>query len=221
MMKAVIFDMDGVLIDSEPLHTLADNQILIDSGITAPATYFERFVGWTNQSMWEEIKKDYHITASAEELMELQMPLKIKLLQVGDYVPIPGIVDLLEQITGMNIPIAIASSSPLQFIEAVLEKLGLKNYVKLWLSGEEVERSKPEPDIFLKVAELLNVNPNDCIVIEDSSSGVSAAKKAGMRCIGFRNINSGNQNLSGADLIVNKIDEINIKEVISLTVRSH
>ena len=220
-MKAVIFDMDGVLIDSEPLHTLADNQILIDSGITAPATYFERFVGWTNQSMWEEIKKDYHIAASAEELMELQMPLKIKLLQAGDYIPIPGIVDLLEQITGMNIPIAIASSSPRQFIEAVLEKLGLKNYVKLWLSGEEVERSKPAPDIFLKVAELLNVNPNDCIVIEDSSSGVSAAKKAGMRCIGFRNINSGNQDLSGADIIVNKIDDINIKEVISLTARSH
>ncbi len=220
-MKAVIFDMDGVLIDSEPLHTLADNQILIDSGITAPATYFERFVGWTNQSMWEEIKKDYHIAASAEELMELQMPLKIKLLQAGDYIPIPGIVDLLEQITGMNIPIAIASSSPRQFIEAVLEKLGLKNYVKLWLSGEEVERGKPAPDIFLKVAELLNVNPNDCIVIEDSSSGVSAAKKAGMRCIGFRNINSGNQDLSGADIIVNKIDDINIKEVISLTDRSH
>lgn len=213
-MKAVIFDLDGVLIDSEPLHALADNQLLIESGIEAPETYFDRFVGWTNKAMWEEIKKDYNIAPDAEELMGLQLPLKLKLLQEGDYKPVSGIIELLERIKKMEIPMAIASSSPRQFIEEVLGKIKIMNYFTLWLSGEEVALSKPEPDIFLKVAELLNVKPHECLVIEDSTSGIIAAKRAGMRCIGYKNVNSGNQDLSAADLIVHKIEEIDFTEMI-------
>jgi HAD superfamily hydrolase (TIGR01509 family) len=212
-MKAVIFDLDGVLIDSEPLHALADNQLLTESGIGTPETYFDRFVGWTNKAMWEEIKKDYNIALSTDELIALQLPLKLKLLREGDYNSVPGIIELLERIKKMEIPMAIASSSPRQFIEEVLEKIGVKQYFTLWLSGEEVERSKPEPDIFLKVAELLNVNPNECLVIEDSTSGIIAAKRAGMRCIGYKNVNSGNQNLSEADLIVSKIEEVDFTQL--------
>ena len=147
--------------------------------------------------------------------MELQMPLKLKLLQERDYKPVPGVTELLERLREMEIPMAIASSSPRQFIEAVIEKIGIKQYFTEWLSGEEAEHSKPEPDIFLKVAGLLNVEPDECIVIEDSTSGIIAAKKAGMRCIGYRNVNSGNQDLSEADMIVNKIEEINFAGMIS------
>ena len=207
-MKAVIFDLDGVLIDSEPLHAMADSQLLKESGVVAPENYFDRFVGWTSKPMWEEIKKDYHITLSAEELMELQLPLKLKLLKESDYEPVSGIIELLVRLKKMDIPMAIASSSPRQFIEAVIEKIEIKQFFTLWLSGEEIAHSKPEPDIFLKVAELLDINPHGCIVIEDSTSGIIAANRAGMRCIGYKNLNSGNQDLSGADLIVNKIEEI-------------
>ena len=214
-MRAVIFDLDGVLIDSELLHARADNQILKETGISTPDNYFDRFVGWTSKAMWEEIKKDYNIILSAGELMELQMPLKLKLLQESDYKPVPGVTELLERLREMEIPMAIASSSPRQFIEAVIEKIGIKQYFTEWLSGEEAERSKPEPDIFLKVAGLLNVEPDECIVIEDSTSGILAAKRAGMRCIGYRNVNSGNQDLSEADMIVNKIEEIDFTGMIT------
>lgn len=207
-MKAVIFDMDGVIIDSEPLHAIADNMILEKSGITVPEGYFERFAGWTNQSMWEEIKKEYHLPLSLEMIAGLQLPLKIDLLLKGDYSPIPGIIDLMEELKKKGLPVAIASSSPVEFIEAVMDKLELRVYIKFWLSGEQVEKSKPEPDIFLKVAELLDVDPAECLVIEDSASGIAAAKKAGMRCIGYRNLNSGNQDLSGADVVVDSIEEI-------------
>jgi HAD superfamily hydrolase (TIGR01509 family) len=213
MIKAVIFDMDGVIIDSEPLHAIADNQILKDSGITAPDGYFDRFAGWTNQSMWDEIMKDYKLPISLEKISELQLPLKIKLLREGDYSPIPGIIELMETIQGLNLPMAIASSSPVQFIEAVIEKLGLRKYIRYWLSGEDVINSKPAPDIFLKVAEVLNVDPGECLVIEDSASGVAAAKRAGMKCIGYQNINSGNQDLSDADLIVDNIERIKIRSL--------
>jgi HAD superfamily hydrolase (TIGR01509 family) len=207
-MKAVIFDLDGVLIDSEPLHALADIQLLKESGISVPSNYFERFVGLTNKAMWGEIKKDYDITLSVEELIDLQMPMKLEMFQKFDYQPVSGIVELLERIKKMGIPMAIASSSPREFIEAVIEKIEIKQYFTKWLSGEEVAHSKPEPDIFLKVSELLNVDPHECIVIEDSTSGIIAAKRAGMTCIGYKNINSGNQDLSAADFIVDKIEEI-------------
>ena len=214
MIKAVIFDLDGVLIDSEPLHCKADTRLLRELGADPPANYFDRFTGWTDAAMWEAIKTDYHLTKSIDQLMKMQVPIKLNLLQEGDYKAIPGIAELLEEIKTAHLPIAIASSSPKIFIEAVVEKIGIKQYFKILISGEEIERSKPEPDIFLKAALLLNVNPSECLVVEDSKSGTIAAKKAGMKCIGYQNFNSGNQDLSNADFIVNDIREIDIKKMM-------
>jgi HAD superfamily hydrolase (TIGR01509 family) len=214
MINAVIFDLDGVLIDSEPLHCKADTRLLRELGADPPANYFDRFTGWTDAAMWEAIKSDYHLTKSIDQLMKMQVPIKLNLLQEGDYKAIPGIAELLEEIKKAHLPIAIASSSPKLFIEAVVEKIGIGQYFNILLSGEEIERSKPEPDIFLKAAWLLNVNPSECLVVEDSKSGTIAAKKAGMKCIGYQNFNSGNQDLSNADFIVNDITEIDIKKMI-------
>jgi HAD superfamily hydrolase (TIGR01509 family) len=212
MIKAVIFDLDGVLIDSEPLHCMADNQLLKDLGVDTPEKYFDRFTGWTDSAMWAAIKADYLINESIDELKAMQVPIKLKLLRETDLKAIAGTLELLEEIKGNNIPIAIASSSPRPFIEAVVEKIGIRQYFAIIVSGEEVERSKPEPDIFLKAARLLNVKPSGCLVVEDSRSGTIAAKNAGMMCIGYRNVNSGNQDLSEADFIVDDIKEIEIKK---------
>jgi len=214
MIKAVIFDLDGVLIDSEPLHCRADTQLLRELGADPSANYFDRFTGWTDAAMWEAIKTDYHLTKSIDQLMKMQVPIKLNLLKEGDFKATPGIAELLEEIKTAHLPIAIASSSPKIFIEAVLEKIGIKQYFKILISGEEIERSKPEPDIFLKAALLLNVDPSECLVVEDSKSGTIAAKKAGMKCIGYQNFNSGNQDLSNADLIVNNIKEIDIRKMM-------
>ncbi|MBK7710663.1 MAG: HAD family phosphatase [Bacteroidales bacterium] len=214
MIKAVIFDLDGVLIDSEPLHCMADNQLLKEFGTEAPAKYFDRFTGWTDDAMWEAIKTDYHLTKSISEIKELQVPIKLKLLKDGDYKAISGVVELLERIKERHIPIAIASSSPKRFIEAVVDKIGVRQYFEIMVSGEDVVRSKPEPDIFLKAAGLLNVNPSGCLVVEDSKSGTLAAKKAGMTCIGYQNVNSGNQDLSMADFVVSDINEIDLRKVM-------
>ena len=214
MIKAVIFDLDGVLIDSEPLHCKADTQLLRELGADPPADYFDRFAGWKDAVMWEAIKTEFHIAKSIDEIMEMQVPIKLNLLKEGDYKAIQGIVELLEEIKAVHIPIAIASSSPKIFIEAVVEKIGIKQYFKILISGEEIERSKPEPDIFFKAASSLNVTPAECLVVEDSKSGTIAARKAGMKCIGYQNINSGNQDLTDADLIVNDIREIDIKKIM-------
>jgi HAD superfamily hydrolase (TIGR01509 family) len=213
--KAVIFDLDGVLIDTEPLHALADKRIMKEAGFDPPEDYFDRFVGWTNKAMWEQIKKEYPLSLAYEELTERQMTLKLGLLRETPYEPVSGIPGLLESLETMGIPMAIASSSPREFIEAAIEKIDIRKYFTIKVSGEEVELSKPEPDIFLRVAQLLKTAASDCLVIEDSESGTIAANRAGMKCIGYRNRNSGQQDLSRADLIVDTINKTDILPLLS------
>ena len=200
--------MDGVLIDSEPLHFEVDEMVLKHLQIPEGKNYLERFVGYTNPAMWKIIKEEFNIEQTIEDLIELQMRIKLDYLNKSKYAAIHGVLELLDVIQARKIPIAIASSSPRVFIEAVIKKIKIAAFFQTCVSGEEVPQSKPAPDVFLKTAELLNVKPENCLVIEDSKSGTIAAKSAGMKCIGFRNPNSGNQDLSAADLIVNNINEI-------------
>jgi HAD superfamily hydrolase (TIGR01509 family) len=208
MVKAVIFDMDGVIINSEPLHYEVDKRILSEIGYPVEDRYLDQFVGYTNRAMWNIIKDDLNLKVPLTELINRQISLKIKLLNERPYRSIEGIPELMKQIKGNHIKLGLASSSPVEFIKGVLNKLSLSDMIDKWESGERVERSKPAPDIFLHVARLLESKPDECLVIEDSSSGVTAARTAGMKCIGFKNPHSGNQDLSGADLIVERITDI-------------
>lgn len=212
-LNAVIFDMDGVLIDSEPLHFEVDLMVLNNLGIDVDGHYLEKFVGFTNPAMWKVIKTEYVIEKSIDQLLEMQIATKLVLLQTRNFEPIEGILPLLKEIKSHKIPIGIASSSPRIFIEAVINKLEIITYFDTWISGEEVPKSKPEPDICLKCAQLLEINPANCVAIEDSKSGSIAAKKAGMKCIGFKNINSGNQDLSNADWQVASISEVSVEKM--------
>lgn len=208
MIEAVIFDMDGVLIDSEPLHFEVDEMVLKHLQIDKGKHYLERFVGYTNPAMWKIIKEEYQLEQSIEGLIELQMRIKLDYLEKSNYVAIDGVLELLNKIQAKKIPLAIASSSPRIFIEAVIDKIQIARYFTTWISGEEVPESKPAPDVFLGAAAMLNVQPENCIVIEDSKSGTIAAKSAGMKCIGFQNPNSGNQDLSEADYIFDSFTEL-------------
>lgn len=208
--------MDGVLIDSEPLHFEVDERVLKTLRLNTPPHYLEKFVGFTNEAMWQVITSEYQVDRSIEEIIDLQVNTKIQYLNQRDYSPIDGVIDLLHELQAAKIPVGIASSSPRIFIEAVVNKLGISKYFTKWISSEEVERSKPEPDVFLKMAELLKTDSQSCLVIEDSKSGTVAAKNAGMKCIGYANKNSGNQDLSSADLIVNSIREIKYDRMVQL-----
>jgi HAD superfamily hydrolase (TIGR01509 family) len=120
-----------------------------------------------------------------------------------------GILELLSNLKKEGIKIGLASSSPLETINLILEKFEIKDYFDAVISGEDLKRGKPAPDIYLKAAELLSVCPENCIGIEDSNHGVCAAKSAGMKCVGLQNTNSGNQDLSNSDLKVDSIEQLN------------
>ncbi|MEK3734844.1 MULTISPECIES: HAD family hydrolase [Paenibacillus] len=208
MLKAFIFDMDGVIIDSEPLHFEVDIQVMNDFGTSITREKLEQYVGMTNPEMWASIKDEYRLTQSVSEIIEYQLSNKISILTSKEMEPIEGIRELLDALKANGIPAAIASSSPPVFIEAVLRKFGLQDHFDAVVSGEEVEKGKPAPDVYLKAAELLGVEPQHCMVLEDARHGVAAAKAAGMTCIGFVNPNSGNQDLSQADHIVKSVSEV-------------
>ncbi|MDC7221704.1 MAG: HAD family hydrolase [Spirochaetales bacterium] len=208
MIKSWIFDMDGVLINSEPLHYEVDQLILEEQGCPVEPSYLDRFVGMTNEAMWKTIKADLGLSASVEELTDRQVSLKIDLIRQRDYRAIEGVPELMESLKKQGISMGVASSSPRVLIRVILEKLDLEKYVSAWESAEEVAQSKPAPDVYLHVANLLGSKPEECTAVEDSGSGVRAAKAAGMTCIGFKNPHSGDQDLSPADRIVNSIKEI-------------
>jgi len=215
-LKAVIFDMDGVLIDSEPLHLESDLLLLGKYKVDVPEHYLEKYVGTTGSSMWEEIRNEFGIETELQEILNAALSLKLKLLKKGSHAAIDGIPELLKDLHAKKILVGVASSSPSMFIKEVLKRIGVERYVDTWISGENVDKGKPEPDIFLRMAELFGVEPSQCVVVEDSRNGVLAARRAGMKCIGFRNPNSGNQDIAKADLVIEGIGELSEKSIRAL-----
>ena len=208
MFKALIFDMDGVLIDSEPLHKKIEQDILKELGVNLPLEEHFKYASMGNE-FWDIMEKryGYNRKTTADELHKDKATRYLKVLTSNPIIPMAGLVELVNHAKKKGLVLAVASSSSVFNINLVLKAIGLKKHFSLIVSGEQVARNKPFPDIYLKTALLLNLTPGECMVVEDSANGVNAAKAAGMFCIGYRNLNSGNQDISNADVIVDKLSE--------------
>lgn len=212
MIKAVIFDMDGVIIDSEPIHLEFAMELFNKLGFNMSKEEYGKFVGTTSKYMWDTIKNKYNLKNTIEELIDMERNGFFDFLSSPDksIEPIAYIPELLKALHENNYKIALASSSPIKLIEFVMESLKIRKYFDELVTGDFVKRSKPEPDVFLYAADKLGALPEECVVIEDSHNGVLAAKNAGMKCIGYRNLNSGNQDISKADKIINSFNELDL-----------
>ncbi|MEM2928536.1 MAG: HAD family phosphatase [Nitrososphaerota archaeon] len=211
-----MFDLDGVIIDSEPIHFKADKELLKRKGIKYSLEDASLFTGKREKECYIELKRMYCLKESVKELIEERRKLFFSLLNKENIKPMPGLINLLNILKKNNKKIAIASSSEKEYIEYVLNKFNIKEFFEVIVSGYEVEKGKPEPDVFLKASEKLKVNPNECLVIEDSRNGVIAAKKAGMKCIAIPNSITKNQDFSLADRVLNSLNEITIELINSL-----
>ena len=211
MLKAVIFDMDGVIIDSEPTHMKLENEIYKKLGIDVTGEEHLSFVGSTSRYMWETLKNKYKFSETVEELIEYERNKYFKYLNSVEceIKLIEGVKELIEDLYKNGVNLAIASSSPLNVIEAIAKKFQIEEYFEVFVTGDYVKKSKPEPDIFIFASEKLGVSPEDCVVIEDSHNGVRAAKKAGMKCVGINSDVEGRQDISMADLVINSFKEVN------------
>lgn len=201
MLKAVIFDMDGVIIDSEPIHNQATILTLQNFGITLTMDYLNQFIGTTATYMFDKIREDYQLSVTTEELINNDRITVKKLFEQEGMTPLPGVIDLIKELSRHRVKMAIASSSSLKRIEEVTKAFGIQKYFDKLVSGQDIEHPKPAPDIFQKALSLLGVNQNEALVIEDSTLGTQAAKAASIPCIGYLNPNSGNQDLFAAFLV--------------------
>jgi HAD superfamily hydrolase (TIGR01509 family) len=217
MLRAVIFDMDGVVVDSQPYHFAVEEKIFQELGFAVTLEESHSFVGMAGDKMWSYVKDKFELQQSLEELMEFDNRVRIEYFSSLENVkPMPGIVELLEYLNKSDIKTALASSSSIEVINIFISKIGLGHYFHKTISGDSVKRGKPDPDIFIHAAKALQEELEDCIVIEDSANGVKAAKLAGMKCIGFRNANSGDQDLSLADMVIDDFRKVNLEIIESL-----
>ncbi len=200
--KAVIFDMDGVIIESEYRNFLAKLEVLKPYNISFDYDYYSKFPGNSNLVVWEQIIKDFKIPETAEFLNKIDLEKREQLILKEGHRQVSGAVDLVKRLS-KKYTLALASGSPEKIIFDTVKFFDIEKYFKFIISGENIKRCKPAPDIFLITAKNLGIKPENCAVIEDSHNGVLAAKSAGMYCIGFENKNSGEQDLTPADIIIN------------------
>lgn len=216
MLKSVIFDLDGVIIDSEPLHYEVNLLIFNRFNVKISDEEYLSFIGKSNKQIWTYIKEKNNIGIDTDELVDMQLKENINYLHKYDLKPIDGVYKLIKDLKEHDIPLGVASSSPMAFIDEVLNLFDLKKYFDKIVSGENIKFSKPNPDIFLLTARGLDIDSKCCAVIEDSTNGVLASKAAGMKCIGYYNPNSGKQDLSKADVIIDDFNKINFNSIKDL-----
>lgn len=187
MIEAVIFDMDGVIIDSEPFFLEAEQEVLRNHGHEVPVDFLYQFQGTTHDYMWGMVREEFGIETGTLDLVKEADKIREQLIDEKGMTTIPYVFDFIDQLHSLNIPMAIASSSPRKDIEKTIESFNLSDKISYYVSGDEVENSKPAPDIFIKAAKELNMKPENCLVFEDSSNGVKAGNAAGMNVIAYHN----------------------------------
>jgi beta-phosphoglucomutase family hydrolase len=214
VIKAVIFDMDGVIVDTEPLHIKAEKETLKKHGVKVSALELRKYTGTTAKFEFAELIRKYEMNATVGELFNEKEKILFKLLE-EDLRPTRGIIELINSLRQQGVKLAIASSAHRKLIKYVLGKLGITHLFDSIVTAEDISRSKPDPEIFMKSANKLGVRPAECVVIEDAKLGVIAAKKAGMKCVGYLNPHSGCQDLSKADRIIDNFAKLNVEELLS------
>lgn len=201
MKKAVIFDMDGVLIDSEPLYYRGDVKMFEKLGLEMTQEDSQLLLGTTpRKGATNILNRHPEISCTLEELVEMYEWSLLNALKTSEELClIDGVYDWILRLDKMGVPMAIASSSTKDMVDYIADRFGLSKIMKEIVNGQMITKSKPDPEIFLLAADKLGMSPENCTVIEDSSFGVSAAKAAGMRCLAYTANNIHGVDLSAAD----------------------
>jgi len=201
----VLWDMDGVLVDTGEFHFRAWREILTEYGIAFTYELHQETFGMNNASILSLLLGEQFATKLLSEIAD-RKEQQFRTAVRGHAVPLPGVHAWLERLQDGGARQGIASSAPMANIDTLIDELGLRGYFDAIVSGVDMP-GKPEPALFLEVARLLDVPPEACVVVEDAVAGVVAAKRAGMKCIAVTTTNQA-EALSTADIVVDRLDAL-------------
>lgn len=214
MTQAILFDMDGVLIDSAPYHKRSWELLAEENGLVTTDAYFWSTFGKTNRAI---LPAFFGRPLSEEEMVRHsdRKEALFRELMAGSVVLFPGLRPLIEDLHSAGWLIAIGSSAPRQNVTFAIEQLDLEGLVSAYTCMEDVTHGKPHPEVFLKAAEKLGVAPECCVVVEDAVHGVEAARAAGMKCVAITTTNP-REILALADRVIDNYHELTEEHLVDL-----
>lgn len=214
MIKAVIFDMDGVIADSMPLHFEAEKKTLMKYGIRASDDELHKYTGNTVQVKFASLLEANGVNEDVQEVLRNHFSSSHKHIK-ENVEPVTGFMKLINGLEG-HYKLGVVSGSPRKFIMDILKKFKVEGLFTSIISADDVSKGKPHPEGFLKCAGELQVLPAECIVIEDAPAGIKAAKTAGMHAIGLKSAHGTSYDISAADLIVDSLEKLKSGDFKSL-----
>ena len=211
--------MDGVIVDTEPVHSYAFHTHFKNLGIDVSDDLYATLLGKSTKNVYENLKAQFGLSESVEDLINQKRSI---FNEAFDHKPdlflIDGVEILIKDLYDNGIQLILASSSAKQTINRVFKRFGLHPYFTDIVSGEDFPKSKPDPAIFIHAASLSKAPKENCLVIEDSSNGIKAAKAAGLFCIGYDSIHSKMQDLSETDVVIRDFSELSFEKVLSIEI---
>ncbi len=206
MIKAILFDMNGVIIDDEHIHKKAFGETVKKFGISlSHEDYIECCAGKADRQGYIDIENKFNVDLPIENLLKEKAQMYLKLFPKNK-VSYEGVIDLIKKLSKEYL-VALTSSSSRAEVDLIIEEFGIADDFVITISGGDVNIGKPDPEPYIKTAQILQVKPNECVVIEDSVSGIKSAKDAGCYCIAITTTHMRNE-LQDADIIVDKFEEI-------------
>lgn len=214
MVKTVIFDMDGVLVNSEPLHHEVSLVHYKDLNIEVTDDIFATFTGNSNKMIYQKLKDRFELQQEIEDLILAKNNLFIDAFdKKEDLHLMPGVKDLIIDLYKNGVQLIVASSSEMEIINKVFERFDLNQYFTHKVSGNDFPESKPNPAIFIKAASYSKAPIEECVIIEDSTNGIKAAKAAGIFCIAYKSEGVDSQDQSLADVIIYDYKDLNFEKI--------
>ena len=196
--------MDGVLLDSEPLHHVVLNAVLAREGQTLPFEQYHAYIGTTLEYTWTDVIQRLNLTGPLAAYIAAYDAGILESYRLHSLLS-PGVTELLDLLSGRGLRLAVASSSRTDWVETALVTLGIRDRFELIVSGDMVRQSKPDPEIYLLAASRLGVPPERCLAVEDAPKGVQSAHAAGMTVVGVRTAYTADITLTGAALVLDSL----------------